>query len=58
MPTTAYRPFWSQSVKQWALEGKGVSYGQDSLPGAGGEHTYTAIIDTGSSNIGVPDQMF
>ena len=58
MSTTAYRPYWSQSVKQWALEGKEMRYGYELAAAPGGEKSYTAIIDTGSSNIGVPEEMF
>jgi hypothetical protein len=25
----AYRPYWTQSVKQWALEGNSVKYGKE-----------------------------
>lgn len=58
MQTTAYRPYWTQSVKQWALEGKQISYGTELVQKPGGEATYTAIIDTGSSNIAISDDMF
>lgn len=58
MSTTAYRPYWTQSVKQWALEGKQIMYGNELAQKPGGEASYTAIIDTGSSNIAISDDMF
>ena len=58
MSTTAYRPYWTQSVKQWALEGKSITYGTEPVEKKGGENSYTAIIDTGSSNIAISDEMF
>lgn len=35
-----------------------MKYGTEVTAAPGGEHSYTAIIDTGSSNIGIPDEMF
>ena len=31
----AYRPFWTQSVKQWALEGKSFKYNNKECQKAG-----------------------
>uniref|UniRef100_A0A7S3FSR3 Peptidase A1 domain-containing protein n=1 Tax=Strombidium rassoulzadegani TaxID=1082188 RepID=A0A7S3FSR3_9SPIT len=56
--TMAYRPDWTQSSKQWALEGQNMFYGTEECQKIGEEKKYAAIIDTGSSNIGVPDTMF
>ena len=58
MQTKAYRPDWTNSAKQWALDGQTMLYGTEECQQVGGEKTYAAIIDTGSSNIGVPDTMF
>lgn len=54
----AYRPYWTQSVKQWALEGKSIKYNNEECQKAGQEKTFAAIIDTGSSNLGVPGAVF
>ena len=35
-----------------------MKYGYELAAAPGGEKSYTAIIDTGSSNIGIPDEMF
>jgi len=58
MQTMAYRPDWTQSVKQWALEGQTLFYGDQECQKIGQEKKFPAIIDTGSSNIGVPEQMY
>ena len=58
MQTKAYRPDWTNSAKQWALDGQTMLYGTEECQTPGAEKTYAAIIDTGSSNIGVPDTMF
>ena len=58
MQTMAYRPEWTQSVKQWALEGQTLLYGEEECQKTGQEKKFPAIIDTGSSNIGVPQQIF
>lgn len=54
----AYRPDWTQSVKQWALEGETLFYGDQEMQKIGQEKKFPAIIDTGSSNIGVPEAMY
>lgn len=55
--TMAYRPDWMHSVKQWALEGRNMFYaGEEFILGE--EQKYPAIIDTGSSNFGVPEKTF
>lgn len=57
--TFAYRPDWTQSVKQWALEGQNIYYGEDAaIEDNNKAQKMPAIIDTGSMNIGVPDNMF
>ena len=55
--TMAYRPEWMHSVKQWALEGRNMFYNGDEL-NLVKEQKWPAIIDTGSSNFGVPEQTF
>jgi len=55
--TMAYRPDWMHSVKQWALEGRNMYYNGEEFNLAK-EQKYPAIIDTGSSNFGVPDATF
>lgn len=45
------------SVKQWALEGRDMYYNGDNLS-LTKEQKWPAIIDTGSSNFGVPDATF
>lgn len=55
--TMAYRPDWMHSVKQWALEGRNMFYGGEEFT-LGQEQKYPAIIDTGSSNFGVPEKTF
>lgn len=58
MQTMAYRPEWTQSAKQWALEGKTLMYGDEEWQKSLDKKTYPAIIDTGSSNLGVPNNVF
>lgn len=55
--TMAYRPDWMHSVKQWALEGRNMFYNNEEFI-LGQEQKYPAIIDTGSSNFGVPEKTF
>jgi hypothetical protein len=52
MQTLAYRPDWTQSVKQWAIEARGIRYGNEEY--LLGQKSFPAIIDTGSSNLGIP----
>lgn len=54
----AYRPDWTESVKQWALEGQSLLYGEEECQKLGQEKKFPAIIDTGSSNVGIPEKMF
>jgi len=54
----AYRPSWTQSVKQWALEGQTLFYGEEECQQIGNEKKFPAIIDTGSSNFGVPEPVY
>jgi hypothetical protein len=56
MQTLAYRPDWTESVKQWAIEAKGIYYGNEEFLLSKG--SFPAIIDTGSSNLGIPHQAF
>jgi hypothetical protein len=58
MQTMAYRPDWTESVKQWALEGQTLFYGEEECQKIGHEKKYPAIIDTGSSNLGVPADIY
>lgn len=37
MQTLAYRPDWTESVKQWALEGQALMYGNEESPKFGTE---------------------
>jgi len=54
----AYRPSWTESVKQWALEGQSLAYAGEEVQTPGQEKKFPAIIDTGSSAIGVPEKIF
>lgn len=57
--TYAYRPEWTNSLKQWALEGQNLFYGEEeSIKDKEKAQKMPAIIDTGSSNIGVPENIF
>jgi hypothetical protein len=57
--TFAYRPEWTNSLKQWALEGQNLFYGEEvSVKDKLNAAKMPAIIDTGSSNIGVPESIF
>jgi hypothetical protein len=65
MQTFAYRPEWTQSVKQWALEGQTAFYGDEEYVPASRaaaeefkKKKIPAIIDTGTNNIGVPANIF
>lgn len=42
----------------WALEGQGMTYGQKSMQTAGQDTSYPAIIDTGSSQLSIPPDVF
>lgn len=42
----------------WALEGQGMTYGSKSLQVAGQDMSYPAIIDTGSSQLSIPPDVF
>jgi len=48
----AYRPEWTESLKQWAIEAKNIRYGADEYLLS--NSSFPAIIDTGSSNLGIP----
>jgi len=58
MQTLAYRPEWTESVKQWTLEGQSLMYGEEPFDKIEDQKKFAAIIDTGTSNIGVPSKMF
>jgi hypothetical protein len=58
MQTMAYRPDWTESAKQWALEGQTVFYGEEEMQKAGHEKKFPAIVDTGSMNLGVPGEIY
>lgn len=55
MDTIAYRPDWTNSVKQWALDGQALAYGAQDLIF---EKKIPAIIDTGSSNMEIPEATY
>jgi len=55
METMSYRPFWTQSSKQWTLEGQTFFYGDKEAPKM---EKFPAVIDTGSMNLGVPPGAF
>jgi len=42
----------------WALEGQGMFYGNDSMQKPGTDSSYPAIIDTGSSQLSIPPEIF
>ena len=42
----------------WALEGQGMTYGQKPMQTAGQDTSYPAIIDTGSSQLSIPPDVF
>ena len=55
LKTFAYLPEFAAAQKNWALEGQNMLYGDQQLqPDA----SFPAIIDTGSSTLGVPSQLF
>ena len=58
MATSSYRPFWTQSVKQWALEGQSLAYAGEECQKIGDEKNFPAIIDTGSSQLSIPPDVF
>lgn len=57
MNTYSYLPEFVGANKNWALEGQNLLYGQTELKNilAG---SFPAIIDTGSSTLGVPAAMY
>jgi hypothetical protein len=57
MPTYAYLPDFIGAQKNWALEGQNMYYGETDLKDVLAESA-PAIIDTGSSTLGVPGDMY
>lgn len=57
MKTYAYLPDFTGSQKNWALEGQDLLYGDKNL-NKKGDKSFPAIIDTGSSTLGVPGSLF
>jgi hypothetical protein len=56
LKTYNYMPEYVSANKNWALEGQSLLYGEDSM--AGSVSSFPAIIDTGSSTLGVPPVFF
>ena len=42
----------------WALEGQGMTYGAKAMQKPGEDISYPAIIDTGSSQLSIPPDVF
>lgn len=57
LKTYGYLPDFVGAAKNWALEGQNLLYGDTPLLG-GSEKGFPAIIDTGSSTLGVPGKLF
>ena len=57
LKTYNYMPDFVSANKNWALEGQNLLYDGQSLKNAG-EKSFPAIIDTGSSTLGVPPVLF
>lgn len=55
--TFGYLPDFIGAGKNWALEGQNLLYGQTELKGVL-EKSFPAIIDTGSSTLGLPAKYF
>ena len=55
LKTYAYLPEFAAAQKNWALEGQNMLYGDAML---GPDASFPAIIDTGSSTLGVPSALF
>ena len=48
-------PNW---LETWALEGQGMNYGGQAMQKPGQDTSYPAIIDTGSSQLSIPPDVF
>lgn len=57
LKTFNYMPEFVSANKNWALEGQDLLYGEKSLKNIL-EKSFPAIIDTGSSTLGVPPKLF
>ena len=57
MKTFGYMPEYVTANKNWALEGQGLLYGTKELNGVL-DQSFPAIVDTGSSVLGVPPKLF
>ena len=55
--TFNYLPDYLNSQQNWALEGSDLLYGKQALKNSN-EQSSPAIIDTGSSTLGVPEHVF
>lgn len=58
LKTYNYLPDFVGANKNWALEGQSLLYGKAPLKNGGSEKSFPAIIDTGSSTLGVPAKMY
>ena len=56
--TYAYMPEFASAKRNWALEGLNVLYGEKELKDLKDLQSFPAIIDTGSSTIGLTGQLF
>jgi len=57
MATMDYRKMGAEH-NNWALQGESLFYGDEEIIMLQKDKKYPAIIDTGSSNLGVPDIFF
>jgi len=57
LKTYGYLPDYAGASKNWALEGQNLLYGDKELNGIL-EKSFPAIIDTGSSTLGVPAKLY
>ena len=58
LKTYNYLPDYVGANKNWALEGQSLLYDKKPLKNGGGDKSFPAIIDTGSSTLGVPAKMY
>ena len=57
LKTFGYLPDFVAASKNWALEGKNLLYGEKELASPAAA-SFPAIVDTGSSTLGVPAKLF